>query len=172
MCHTSTRAVVVVEGATVRPFLNGDATMIVLGILGYLATIAVLCWLVFTLAVYALPFLAGLTAGGWALETGAGWPGAIAIGVVAGGLTLGLGQVLLGVVRPLWAQILVALAFVAPAAVAGFHASHGIVKHMMPSETWQLVFSVIGALAVGATTWLRITRPMAPGGSGGNLARG
>ena len=29
------------------------------------------------------------------------------------------------------------LAYVAPAGVAGFHATLGIVKHMMPSETWQ-----------------------------------
>ncbi len=28
---------------------------------------------------------------------------------------------------------------------AGYHAVHGIVKHTMPSEIWQTVFSVIGA---------------------------
>jgi uncharacterized membrane protein (DUF485 family) len=74
------------------------------------------CWLLFTLAVFALPFFAGLTTGGWAYHTGAGWMGAILIGVVAAGLTLGLGQILLGIVRPLWARLLIALAFVAPAA--------------------------------------------------------
>jgi hypothetical protein len=31
--------------------------------------------------------------------------------------------------------LLFTLAFVAPAAVAGFHATHGIAKHLMPSET-------------------------------------
>ena len=52
--------------------------------------------------------------------------------------------------------MLIALAFVAPAGMAGFYATLGIVKHMMPSETWQLIFSVIGAIAVGVTAFLRV----------------
>lgn len=62
--------------------------------------------------------------------------------------------------------LLFALAFVAPTAVAGFHARRGIVKHIMPSETWQLVFSVIGAIAVGITAFVRVTSMAAPGSSG------
>lgn len=131
--------------------------MIVLGILLSIAAIGFFCWLLFTLAVFALPVFAGVAAGGWAYHTGAGWLGAILIGLVASGLTLGLGQLLLGLVRPLWARLLIALAFVAPAAIAGYHATHGIVKHTMPSETWQLVFSVVGAIAVGVTAFARVT---------------
>lgn len=113
--------------------------MIFLGIILSIAAIGFFCWLLFTLAVFALPFFAGVTAGGWAYHTGAGWLGAILIGTVAAGLTLGVGQLLIGLVRPLWARLLIALAFVAPAAIAGFHATHGIVKHTMPSETRQVV---------------------------------
>ena len=137
--------------------------MIFLGIILSIAAIGFFCWLLFTLAVFALPFFAGLTTGGWAYHTGAGWMGAILIGVVAAGLTLGLGQLLLGIVRPLWARLLIALAFVAPAALAGYHATHGIVKHTMPSETWQLVFSVVGAVAVGVTALARVTGMAAAG---------
>ena len=90
--------------------------MIFLGILLSIAAIGFFCWLLFTLVVFALPFFAGITAGAWAHDTGAGWLGAILVGVVAAGLTLGIGQVLLGIVRPLWARMLIALAFVAPAA--------------------------------------------------------
>jgi predicted lysophospholipase L1 biosynthesis ABC-type transport system permease subunit len=45
---------VVVDGATVRPILTETTTMIVLGILGSLAVIGLLCWLLFTLAVSCL----------------------------------------------------------------------------------------------------------------------
>lgn len=137
--------------------------MMVFAILGSLAAIGVLCWLLFTLAVFALPAFIGVSAGMWAHETGAGLLGAIVIGAVCAGIALGVGQLLLAILRPAWLKLLVALAFVAPAAIAGFHATHDIVKHTMPSETWQLVFSVIGAIAVAVTTFIRVTSLTPPG---------
>ena len=145
--------------------------MIFLGIILSIAAIGFFCWLLFTLAVFALPFFAWITAGAWAYDTGAGWLGAILVGVVAAGLTLGIGQVLLGIVRPLWARMLIALAFVAPAAIAGYHATHGIVKHTMPSETWQLAFSLIGAIAVGITAFARVTAMASTGPTGQHPAQ-
>lgn len=130
--------------------------MIVLGILVSIAAIGTMCWLLFNLAVFALPFFIGLNAGTWAYGTGAGWLGGIVVGLLAAGLTLAVGQGLLMLVRPIWARLLIVLAFVAPAGMAGFYATLGIVKHMMPSETWQLIFSVIGAIAVGVTAFLRV----------------
>ena len=145
--------------------------MIILGILLSFAVIGFFCWLLFTLAVFALPFFAGVSAGLWAYHTGAGWLGAIIVGLVCAALTLGIGQFLLIVVQPLWARMLIALAFVAPAAIAGYHATHGIVKHTMPSETWQLVFSVIGAIAVGVTAFARVTAMAATGPTGQHPAQ-
>lgn len=145
--------------------------MIFIGILASIAAIGGLCWLLFTLAVFALPFFAGVSAGTWAYQTGAGWLGAILIGLVAAALTLGLGQFLLASIRPLWIRLLIALAFVAPAALAGYHATHGIVQHTMPSDTWQIIFSVIGAIVVGATALIRVTAIAAPGPNGRNVAR-
>ena len=145
--------------------------MIFLGILLSVAAIGFFCWLLFTLAVFALPFFVGVTVGTWAYHTGAGWLGAILIGIVGAGLTFGVGQILLGTVRPLWARLLIALAFVVPAAIAGYHATHGIVKHTMPSETWQLVFSIIGAIAVGVTAFARVAGMAATGQSGQGIAR-
>ena len=130
--------------------------MIVLGILVSIAAIGTMCWLLFNLAVFALPFLIGLNAGIWAYGTGAGWLGGIVVGLLSAGLTLAIGQGLLMLIRPIWARLLIALAFVAPAGMAGFYATLGIVKHMMPSETWQLILSVIGAAAVGVTAFLRV----------------
>ena len=66
----------------------------------------------------------------------------------------------------------VAVIFVAPAAVAGFHATHGIVKHLMPSDAWQITFSVIGAIAVGITAFVRVAgMATASGPTGRDLAR-
>lgn len=146
--------------------------MIILAILASLAAIGVLCWLLFTLAVFALPAFVGVTAGAWAYGTGAGLPGAVLIGLVAAGVTLAVGHLLIAFVRPVWLRLLVAIAFVAPAAIAGFHATHGIVKHLMPSDGWQIAFSVLGAIAVGITAFLRVAgMAAADGANGRDLAR-
>ncbi|WP_349367267.1 MAG: hypothetical protein ABL311_11185 [Nitratireductor rhodophyticola] len=144
--------------------------MIVLGILGSFAVIGLLCWLLFTLAVFALPFFVGMNVGLWFHQTGAGVLGAFLIGALAAGATFGVGQFLLAVLRPTWLRLLVVLAFVAPAALAGFYATYGIVSHIMPSETWQLVFAVIGAVAVGITAFVRVTAMATPGTSGQGVA--
>lgn len=145
--------------------------MITLGILLSIAAIGFFCWLLFTLAVFALPFFAGVSLGMWAYHTGAGWLGAIIAGLVGAALALGIGQFLLIVVQPLWARMLIAFVFVAPAALAGYHATHGIVKHTMPSEAWQIVFSIIGAVAVGAMAFMRVAGMAATVPPGQRLAR-
>jgi hypothetical protein len=145
--------------------------MIFLGILLSIAAIGFLCWLLFTLAVFALPAFAGVTAGLWAYHGGAGWLGGIFVGALSAGLTFGIGQLLLVFAKPLWLRVAVALVFVAPAAIAGFHATHGIVKHTMPSETWQTVFSVIGAIAIGITALTRLATTAPPELAGQSVAR-
>lgn len=144
--------------------------MIVLGTLGSFAAIGLLCWLLFTLAVFALPFFVGMTVGLWSHQAGAGIFAAFLTGAFAAGATFGIGQVLFAVLRSTWLRLLVALAFAAPAALAGFYATRGIVSHTMPSETWQLVFSVIGAAAVGITAFVRVTALAVPEASGQGIA--
>lgn len=146
--------------------------MIFLAIFGSIAAIGTMCWLLFTFAVFALPAYVGASVGIWSYGTGAGWFGAAIIGLGAAGLTLALAQALLMLVRPVWARLLIALVFVAPAGVAGFFATLGIVKHLMPSEAWQIVFAAIAAVAVGATAFLRIAGMAAADPAPGTLARG
>lgn len=145
--------------------------MIVLGILASFAAIDAMCWLLFNLAVLALPFFIGLHTGIWAYGSGAGWLGAILVGGFAGGLTLAVGQALMMLVRPIWARLLIALVFVAPAVLAGFYAILGITSTMMPSEIWQMIFAVIGAIAVGIAAFVRVAGMAATGPSDGELAR-
>ncbi|WEX85784.1 hypothetical protein PZN02_002017 [Sinorhizobium garamanticum] len=130
--------------------------MIILAIIASFAAIGVMCWLLFNLAVFALPLFAGITAGTWAYQSGAGWPGGIIVGIVAAGLTLVVGQLPLAFVHALWLRLLVAAAFVAPAVLAGYHATLGIVKLTMPSEGWQIAFSIVGAIAVGVCAFARL----------------
>jgi hypothetical protein len=160
---------VVVEARPSDLYLTESTIMI---FIGSIAAIGLLCWLLFAFAIFALPLFAGVTTGMWAYGTGAGWLGALVGGALAAGLTFGIGQFLFVFVRPLWARILIALAFVAPAAMAGFHATHGIVKHIMPSEGWQVAFSVTGAVAVGVTALMRLAAMATPGSTGRGLARG
>lgn len=111
-------------------FYLTQTIMIFFGIIFSVAAIGFFCWLLFTLAVFALPVVMGVTAGIWAFDTGAGWLGAILVGALATALTFGVGQRLLVLARPLWARIAIALAFVVPTAFFGYHATHGIVKHI------------------------------------------
>jgi len=128
-----------------------------------IAIVGLLCWLLFSFAVYALPLFAGVAAGTLAYQSGAGWLGAIGVGAVCAGAVMIAGHFALTYLRPTWARIAVALLFAAPAAIAGFHAVHGIVKHAVPSEAWQLAFSIVGGLAVGLTACTRLA-VMAPRG--------
>jgi len=130
--------------------------MLILNIVLLLVTIGFLCWLVFTLAVYALPLFAGVTVGLWAYETGTGGVGGFLVGTAAAGAVAIVGQLLFGFARPLWIRVIVAGLFAGPAAVAGYAATLGIARLAIPSETWQMAVAIIGAVAVGFTSLFRM----------------
>ena len=97
------------------------------------------CWLLFNLAVYALPFFAGLTAGLAAYHSGAGGVGGILVGFFFAGVTvlLALGQVRICrcPLAPHSCREGIALMFAAPATVAGYHATLGLRPYRrVPSE--------------------------------------
>ncbi len=168
--YTFDRAAVVVEGATVTIFVTEATTMLVIGLILSMFGIGLFCWLIFTLAVYALPFFVGLTAGMAAFHGGAGVLGALPVGVVAGALTLGVGQIAFAVVRPLPLRAAIAAAFAIPAAIAGYHAVLGLSQIGVPSLLWREVFAWIGAIFIGGTAWARMTvfaepLPLRPGGA-------
>lgn len=136
--------------------------MIFLNIVLLIGVIGILCWLLFTLAVYALPLFVGVTAGMWTHGSGAGIVGGVVVGMVAAGATAIIGQLIFVFARPLWIRLIIALLFAAPAAVAGYAATHGIAKHLMPSEGWQMAFSIVGAFAVGVTALFRMAGAAPP----------
>jgi hypothetical protein len=131
--------------------------MLIIGIILCIFGLGFLCWLMFALAVYALPFFAGVTAGLAAFHSGSGAIGAILVGLVAGVVTLAIGQVAFARVRSPLLRATIALLFAAPAAVAGYHATLGLARIGVPSHEWRETFAIIGAVVVGCTAWARMT---------------
>ena len=123
------------------------------------------CWLLFTLAVYALPFLAGRTAGLAAFQSGSGFIGALVVGLLAGSSLLVLGQMAFATVRTPWIRVLIGLMYAVPAAVAGYQLCFRLAGIGMPDGAWQQVFAAGGAIVVGLTAFARMALfiPPSPG---------
>jgi len=131
--------------------------MLVIGIILSIFGVGLFCWVIFTLAIYALPFFVGLTAGMAAFHSGAGVLGALLVGIVVGALTLGLGQIAFALVKPIPLRAAIAAAFAVPAAIAGYHAVLGLSQIGVPSLFWREAFAWIGATVIGCTAWARMT---------------
>src|SRR5258708_2623905 len=125
--------------------------MIVIGIILSAFAIAFFCWLLFTLAVYALPFFVGLTAGVAVFHDGASLGSPILIALVAGGATLALGQIAFAATRAPLLRGAIALLFAVPAAIAGYHATLGIAHLCIAPGALSHILAGIGAMLVGGT---------------------
>jgi hypothetical protein len=137
--------------------------MIIVSFVSIVVGVAFFCWLLYTLAAYALPFFAGLSAGLAAFHSGSGVIGSIIVGVLAGGATLAIGQIvfamplLRAVIGLLYAvpaaiagyHATLGLAHIGvPAAIAGYHATLGLAHIGVPSEGWREAFAVVGAMSI------------------------
>lgn len=122
--------------------------------------VGVLCFVAYTLATYALPFMLGLTAARFAYDTGSGLIGAGLVGLAAGTVAFGLLVFLFASLRPPILRLVVALVFAAPAAMAGYALVHGVTKEAVPSEIWQQIFCIIGAIFVGVSALMRLAAPL------------
>ena len=131
--------------------------MVIIGLILGAFGIGFLCWALFTLAVYALPCFAGVTAGLAAFHSGAGVIGALVVGVVASALTLAAGQLAFALSRPPFIRAAIALLFAVPAAIAGYSSTLGLAQIGVPSAGWCEAFAIIGAILVGCTAWARMT---------------
>ena len=155
-------AVEVVEGVSVRRVSQKATTMIVIGIIFSFVSLGFLCWLLFALAVHALPVFVGLAAGFAAYHSGSGELGAFVVGLIAGALTLAAGQIAVAAFRLPLGRTAIALVFAVPAAMAGYHAALGLAQLGVPAELWQRAFALFGAVVVGATAWARLALPNPP----------
>jgi hypothetical protein len=149
---------VVVEGATVRSLSHGEHRHDHRRIRSQPFRRRLPLLLLFTLAVYATPFFAGVTAALAAFNHGAGVIGALVVGLIASVVTLVASQAAFAVVKSPTVRGAIALLIAAPAAVAGFHATLGLAQIGVSSEIWRHLSAVVGGVIVGFTAFVRLAR--------------
>ncbi len=123
--------------------------MIIIGILLNIAGLGAFCWALFVLAVYALPFFVGMTAGMYTYRIGIDPIGAIVVGFVAGAFGLLAGQYIFSVARSPTIRLVVSLLFAVSAACAGYDVTLSLAHVGIASEWWREAFAVVGAAVVG-----------------------
>lgn len=148
---------VVVEGVTLATIVTGPTAMIIIGILLNIVGLGAICWAMFMLAVYALPFFIGMSAGVYAYQIGNGPIAAIIIGFVAAAFGLSAGRYLFSVTRSPGIRLVVRLLFAVPAALAGYNLAISLAHIGIPSERWREAFALVGAVVVGGTAWARLS---------------
>ncbi len=131
--------------------------MPVLGLALAFGGLGLLCWLLFTLALYALPAFVGLSIAAAAFKGGAGYGGACVLALAAGAATLALGRFAFASVRSPAIRSVIGLAYVLPAAIAGYEVAHALAGVGLASDNWRVVLAVAGGLAVGVAAWLRLS---------------
>ncbi len=145
--------------------------MLVFGIVLNLAGVGFFCWLLFELAVHALPFFVAVITGFAAFHGGVGPIGAILIAFVSGVVTLFVGQMAFGMTRLPFIRATMATIFAAPAVVAGYHVMLALSGLDASSAIWREAFASIDAILVGGTAWTRIT-VLSPADSGHGISAG
>lgn len=134
----------------------------ILGVIISLTGVCLLIALMFQMAMFALPLFAGVSAGRLAYESGAGWLGAILLGLLGALLTLGLGQAVVAIAKSTALRLAVMLVFAAPAAFAGYHVVLGLTRIGGAHGAWQVVFAAIGAVAIASAALVRLSTPLVP----------
>jgi hypothetical protein len=111
--------------------------MLALGLVLNTVGIGLFCCLIFTLAVYALPFFVAINAGIWAFHSGAGVLGTPLVAIAAGGKSLAIAQIAFAVTRSLILRAIIAAVFAFPAAFAGYHVVLAMTQIGLPSLVWR-----------------------------------
>lgn len=137
--------------------------MIILGIIMLIVALCAMCWLLFNLAILALPLFAGVSVGLAAMNSGAGPIGGILVGLLAGAATLTAGQLVFTLTPSAAVRLAVAALFAAPAGIAGYHATHGLAAIAVPADGWRHAFAIVGAIVIGLTALARLSLPYDPG---------
>lgn len=121
--------------------------------------IGVMCALAYTLATYALPVLFAVTVTRLAFATGAGFVGAVLIGLFAGVAAYGFLVYLFATLRSSNLRLAIALIFAIPAAIAGYALVHGITRETIPSDIWRQIFCGVGGIFVGLSALWKLANP-------------
>lgn len=121
-----------------------------------------LVWVLFALAVYALPAFVGISIGMYVYDTEAGVIAALVAGMFAAVFTYLIGQIIFAKVQSVPIRLAIGALFAAPAGVAGFSAVKGLSQIGGASEGWKLAFAIIGGIVTAGTVWVRIASLASP----------
>ena len=124
--------------------------MLALGLVLNTVGLGLFCWLIFALAVYAVPFFVAVSIGMLTFNSGAGVIGALLVGIVAGGIDARYrsNRFRNDTVYDLACRRSAAV-FAVPAAIAGYHVVLAMSQIGVPSLAWREVFACLGAVSVG-----------------------
>ena len=136
--------------------------MLAVGIVLSIVGLGFFCRLLFTLAIYALPTFAGLSAGLAAFHNEAGVTGTVTVGLLVGGATLTLGQFAFAGTRTPLIRAIFGTLYGVPAAIAGYQVSFALAGIGMPGNAWQTAFAVVGAVVSGCTAFSRLAQLVPP----------
>lgn len=149
-------AAVVEESASLTLGFKEDAMLI--GFTLVIVAVFLCCVLLFRLSVHALPLFVGFAAASSTYRADHGMVAALVAAALAGIATIALAQIALGLARTELSRALIGFAFALPAALAGYHAVHGIAAATMPVSIWPTVVALIGGAVIAATSWAQWSR--------------
>ncbi len=116
------------------------------------------CALLFRLSIYALPLFVAFVAGSATYRTDSGILAALAAAAISAIIVLAAGRLALAFAKSDLTRAAIGIAFAAPAAIAGYHAVHGIAAATMPPSAWQIALSLLGAGIIAAASWTQWSR--------------
>ncbi len=133
-----------------------------LGIIFSLLGIGILIAIMFQMAIFALPLFIAVTAGRFAYETGAGVVSAFVVGLIAAAVAFSIAQIVLATTRSTAVRLIIAFAFAAPAAFAGYHVVLGLSHIGGAHGLWQPIFAGTGAVVIAGASLARLATPLVP----------
>ncbi|HEV2506031.1 MAG TPA: hypothetical protein VGV39_23340 [Mesorhizobium sp.] len=115
-----------------------------------------LCIIAYNLAIYALPFMVGLTAAQYAWAAGAGlfMTGFAAIAAALGAIALVIG--VLGFAKNPALRLIALAIFAVPAAIAGYALVHGVTKNAIDSAIVLNLLGGTGGLFIGIAAMVNL----------------
>ena len=115
-----------------------------------------LCIIAYNLAIYALPFMVGLTAAQYAWAAGAGlfMTGFAAIAAALGAIALVIG--VLGFAKNPALRLIALAIFAVPAAIAGYALVHGVTKNAVDSAIVLNLLGGTGGLFIGLAAMVNL----------------
>ncbi len=124
--------------------------------LAFAAIIAV--WVMYKAIVYALPFLVGLGIASVAIDSGAGWSGAILTGLGTAVSCFFLLRILLAKVRSRAVRWAMAVVLALPSSVLAYEVGLDALASNVPNEVWRHALSIVFALVISAIAFTRLTQ--------------